>query len=213
MNFSRFITEVGELPFFDLALVAQISGESKRQLLVQLHRWVKAGKVIALRRGLYTLAVAYRRAFLSPLVLANELYKPSYLSGLWTLSFYGLIPEKVTVFSSVTPRVTRSFQNPFGIFSYASVKQDFFWGFGSREIQGSTVWIAEPEKALLDFWHLNHGEWTVDRMREMRFQHFDTVGMERLGEYAERWGAPRLGRAVSHYKDLAKAEDDGAITL
>jgi predicted transcriptional regulator of viral defense system len=201
------------LPFFDLAMVVQTSGEPKRQLLVQLHRWVKAGKVVALRRGLYTLAAPYCRIFLSPLLLANELYKPSYLSSVWTLSFYGLIPDKVTVFSSVTSRVTRSFRNPFGIFSYASVKRDVFWGFRSREIQGSLIWIAEPEKALLDFWHLNHGEWTADRMREMRFQHFDMVDMDRLTEYAGRWGMPRLSRAVSCYKSLVEAENDETLVL
>lgn len=211
MKFDRFIEEVKGLPLFDLALILQISGEPKRHLLVQLHRWIRAGKVIALRRGLYTLADAYRRVSLSPLTLANELYRPSYLSGIWALSFYGLIPEKVALFTSVTPRVPRSFQNPFGTFSYSSLKQAFFWGFGSREIQGIRVWMAEPEKALLDFWHLNRGEWTADRLREMRFQNFDAVDVDKLSAYAGRWGAPRLGRAVSCYRDLAEAQDDGIV--
>lgn len=180
---------------------------------MQLHRWVRAGKVISLRRGLYTLADAYRRASLSPLTLANALYRPSYLSGVWAMSFYGLIPEKAAVLTSVTPRVTRSFRNPFGTFCYSSLKQAFFWGFGSREIQGSAVWMAEPEKALLDFWRLNAGEWTADRLREMRFQGLDGVDMDRLSAYAGRWGAPRLVRAVSRFRDLAEAEQDGVVAL
>lgn len=213
MKFDHFIKEVGALPLFDLTLVVRISGESKGHLLVQLHRWVRAGKVIALRRGLYTLADAYRRASLSPLTLANELYRPSYLSGVWAMHFYGLIPEKAVVFTSVTPRVTRSFRNPFGDFSYSSLKQAFFWGFEAREIQGGRVWMAEPEKALLDFWHLNAGEWTADRLREMRFQGFDGVDMDRLSAYAGRWGAPRLVRVVSRFRDLSKAEQDGVVAL
>ncbi len=213
MKFDRFIKEVGALPLFDLTLVVQVSGESKGHLLVQLHRWVRAGKVISLRRGLYTLAEAYRRASLSPLTLANALYRPSYISGVWAMSFYGLIPEKAAVLTSVTPRVTRSFRNPFGTFCYSSLKQAFFWGFGSREIQGSAVWMAEPEKALLDFWHLSAGEWTADRLREMRFQGLDGVDMDRLNAYAGRWGAPRLVRAVSRFRDLAEAEQDGVVAL
>lgn len=212
MKFDHFIKEVGGLPFFDLALILQTSGEPRRRLLVQLHRWTRAGKVIALRRGLYTLADAYRRASLSPLTLAHELYRPSYLSGVWALGFYGLIPEKVAVFTSVTPRVTRSFRNPLGDFSYSSLKQTFFWGFGSREVQGEAVWMGEPEKALLDFWHLNRGEWTANRLEEMRFQGFEGVDMNRLSEYAQRWGASRLIRAVSRYRALGEMQNEG-ITI
>lgn len=209
MNFHSLVKQVGRLPCFDLALILQVSGESRGRLLVQLHRWVRAGKVIPLRRGLYTLSDAYRHASLSPLLVANELYRPSYLSGLWALSFYGLIPEKVTLFTSVTTRVTRSFQNPFGAFSYSSLQQASFWGFGASEVQGCPVWMAEPEKALLDFWHLNAGEWTVDRLREMRFQGFEAVDVDRLGVYAGRWGAPRLARVVTRYRDLAGTEEEG----
>jgi hypothetical protein len=69
--------------------------------------------------------------------------------------------------------------------------------------------MAEPEKALLDFWHLNPAEWTADRLREMRFQGLDGVDMDRLSAYAGRWGAPRLIRAASRFKELAEAQDDG----
>jgi len=211
MRFDHLLKTVGGLPFFDLALIAQLSGEPRSQLLVQLHRWVKAGKVLALRRGLYTLADPYRRVFLSPLRVANELCRPSYLSGIWALGFYGLIPEKVTLFSSATTRATHSFHNPFGTFCYSSLKKEFFWGFSARTIQGSEVWIADPEKALLDFWHLRRGEWTQDRLREMRFQH--NVDMDKLGEFARRWGAPRLGRTASRYQELAGAAQEGAAAL
>ena len=213
MKFDHLMEKVGELPFFDLALVVQLSSEPKNHLLVQLHRWIKAGKVLALRRGLYALADRYRRALLSPLMLANELYKPSYLSHIWALSFYGLIPEKVSLFSSATPRVTRSFHTHFGLFPYAKIKQEFFWGFSSKEIQGCEVWIADPEKALLDFWHLNRGEWTADRMREMRFQHFDMVDLGKLHKGAGRWASPRLCRAVSSYQELAETDREGVVVL
>ena len=180
---------------------------------MQLHRWVKAGKVLALRRGLYTLADPYRRVSLSPLKVANELCRPSYLSGIWALGFYGLIPEKIILFSSATTRVTRSFQNPFGTFRYSSLKKEFFWGFSARTIQGSEIWIANPEKALLDFWHLSHGEWTQDRLSEMRFQHGDNLDMDKLSEFTRRWGTPRLSRATSRYQELASAAPEGRVAV
>jgi hypothetical protein len=76
-------------------MILQVSGENKSKVRTQLYRWIKSGKIAALRREMYTLADTYRKATLYPTVIANELYKPSYLSGLWALSYYGLIPEKV----------------------------------------------------------------------------------------------------------------------
>lgn len=213
MRFDELLRMAGDLPFFDLALVVQISGDRKDHLLVQLHRWARAGKVVSLRRGLYTLSATYRRVSLSPLVVANQLCTPSYLSGAWVLSFYGLIPEKVTIFTNITPRVTRSFRNALGEFTYSNVKQDFFWGLMSREIQGSAVWIAEPEKALLDFWHLHHGEWTEDRMIEMRFQNHDSLDFSKLEYYGHRWGSPRLLRAVRHYRQVQEASGAGDMLI
>ena len=55
-------------------------------------------------RGMYTFADRYRRVPVSPAALANALYSPSYVSGLWALGFYGLIPEGVSSYTSVTTR-------------------------------------------------------------------------------------------------------------
>lgn len=202
MKFDRLIQVVGLLPWFDLPLLTQLSGEPKRQLTTQVYQWQRHGRVISLRRGLYTLTDSYRKAQLSPLQLANEMVKPSYLTGLWALSYYGLIPEKVTVFTSVTPRVTREFNNAFGSFTYSSLKKDFFWGFVTVRIGAVSAWIAEPEKALLDFWHLQHGDWTEARLIEMRFQNTEQLDFEKLDHYAEKWASPRLRRFAARFKEL-----------
>jgi hypothetical protein len=89
MTFDRLVQLFGHFPFFDLSMVLQLSGESESKVQTQLHRWTKSGKIGALRREMYTLADRYRKASLHPAVLAYELYKPSYLSGLWALSYYG----------------------------------------------------------------------------------------------------------------------------
>lgn len=202
MKFDTLLHIAGSLPWFDLPLLTQVSGEPKRQLITQLHQWSHSGKLIPLRRGLYTLADSYRKTRLSPLQLANDMVKPSYLTGLWALSYYGLIPEKVTVFTSVTPRVTREFQNAFGNFAYSSLKKDFFWGFTSIRIEAMSVWIAEPEKSLLDFWHLQRGDWAEGRLMEMRFQNTEQLDFEKLDRYAEKWASPRLRLFTERFKKL-----------
>jgi predicted transcriptional regulator of viral defense system len=203
MKFVELIQLASELPVFDLATVVQVSGERPTNVSNQLCRWAREGSVVPLRRGLYTLADAYRRVALSPLLIANELYRPSYLSGLWALSYYGLIPERAVVYTSVTTRVTRTFANSFGEYRYSKVTGKRFWGFTSREIDRCSTWIAEPAKALLDLWYLNPGEWTYDRLVEMRFQNHELVDPQKLLHWAERLGSPRLFRTAHRWVELA----------
>jgi predicted transcriptional regulator of viral defense system len=213
MTFDELVTHVGSLPFFDLSTVLQLSGEDISKIRTQLHRWMKSGKVISLRREWYTLAGRYRKVVLYPAVLANELYKPSYLSLLWALNYYGLIPEKVVTYTSITPRAPRSFTNRFGTFHYSHVKQPFFFGFASRIIEEKPVWLAEPEKALLDLWYLNSGEWKIDRLSSMRFQNFEFVSYEKLQSFASRTHSPRIERAVVNWKKLVEREKEGEFEL
>lgn len=213
MNYGELVQLTGAMPCFDLALLVQAFDDRREAIRVQLSRWMAQGKVIGLRRGMYTLPETYRRAPVFPSVLANALYRPSYLSGLWALGHYDLIPERVVRFTSVTPRVPRRFENPFGIFDYRNIKQDFFFGFASVETGGQRFLVAEPEKALLDHWHLTAGEWTPERLDEMRYQHGSRVDAERLKRYAQPFRSQRLDRAVERWLRLATDAEQETVTL
>jgi len=213
MKFDDFLHLVGDLPWFDFATVLQLSGEPRQNLRVRLYEWRKAGKLLALRRGMYTLAAPYRRSVVHPALLSNQLYTPSYLSLHWALSFYGLIPEKTVVYTAVTPRVPRTFENDFGVYRYSNLKQEFFFGYRTVDMGGEKVFVARPEKALLDLWHLHSGVWDADRMVEMRFQGFDAVSMKRLRDYSNRFGMPRLQLAVSVWEQVSETTGEGAVSL
>lgn len=213
MNYGDVVKLVGGMPCFDLALLTQAFDDQREAIRVQLSRWMKQGKVIGLRRGMYTLSEMYRRTPLTPAVLANQLYRPSYLSGLWALGHYDLIPERVVRFTSVTPRVPRRFENHFGVFDYRNIKQECFFGFVSTGVGGQQFLVAEPEKALLDHWHLAEGEWTSERLEEMRYQHVMRVDANRLHLYAHRFQSPRLDRAVQRWLLLANEAEKGTVML
>jgi len=213
MNFDTLVRAVGALPCFDFPLLAQISTQKREIIRVQLSRWMHQGKVISLRRGMYALAESYRRIPLTPAFLANHLYSPSYLSGLWALGFHDLIPEKVVWLTSVTARVPRRFQNPFGVFDYRHVKQEFFFGYRPEVFGNNEILVAEPEKALLDHWHLTPGEWTTQRLEQMRFQNNGLIKETRLRNFAQRWGSPRLTRAVERFFQSSEGEEQGTVTL
>lgn len=213
MNFGSLVALVGSLECFDLALLVQALDERRDAILVQLSRFMKAGKVVGLRRGVYTLPEAYRRVPVSPARLANQLYRPSYLSGLWALGAHDLIPERVVWLTSVTPRPPRRFENPFGVFAYRSLKRDAFFGYAALRYGEQEVLVAEPEKALLDQWHLGAGEWTVERLAGMRYQNAERVSAEKLRDYADRFGSPRLRRATVRFLELGKDEEEGTVAL
>ena len=209
MEYGDLVRLTGNLPWFDLPLLVQASNDRRPGIRVQLSRWIGRGKLIALRRGMYTLPDSYRHVHLVPAALANALYRPSYLSGLWALSFHDLIPEQVVLFTAVSPRVPRRFENPFGVFEYRSIKQAFFFGYSAVPYGSQEILVAEPAKALLDHWHLTPGEWTVDRLAEMRYQNMDQVPAATLHGYCGRFGSPRLSRAVDRWLALAPQFPEG----
>jgi hypothetical protein len=135
------------------------------------------------------------------------------LSGLWALGFHDLIPERVVCLTSVTPRGPRRFENSFGVFEYRNLRQDACFGYQATPYAGGTLLVAEPEKALLDHWHLSPGGWTVERLDEMRYQNVNVIDTNRITNYAARFRSPRLDRAVERWVDHTRQQDQGMVTL
>jgi hypothetical protein len=109
--------------------------------------------------------------------------------------------------------VPRHFENPVGVFDYRNVKQSFFFGYGTKKIGNQEVLVADPEKALLDYWHLTSGEWTTTRLKEMRFQHVDLISGERLKDYGLRFKSLRLNRTIERWLKLVVQESEGWVTV
>jgi len=49
--------------------------KERADLRTQLYRWTRTGKLLSLRRGMYTLADRYRKVPLNRAELANHLYR------------------------------------------------------------------------------------------------------------------------------------------
>ena len=160
MEFEKLRQLMPRQEWFDFSTLLQLSGEKSALLRTQLHRWCRAGKLVSLRQGLYVFGSDYSRGPINPAVLAGTIYSPSYLSLQWALGFYGMIPERVVTFTSVTTRQTAHFVNALGTFDYRHVQPDLFRAFQPVRMGAGEVWMATPEKALLDYWYL-----TPDRGR------------------------------------------------
>jgi len=101
MEFERLLEIVGDEPVFEtgLLLAGDVNPANVRR---QLSRWVKAGRLSQLRRGLYVLAPPFQKVKPHPFLLANRLKPSSDVSLQSALAFYGLIPEAVLEVTSVT---------------------------------------------------------------------------------------------------------------
>jgi hypothetical protein len=188
-------------PYFATAFLRQRFPEiGEGYLAVQLSRWCRAGRLVKIRKGLY----AFGDTDAGLPGLANEIVAPSYLSGLWALGHYGMIPEAVWEYTSVcrvSPR-RKVWETTFGRFSYRQVK--FFSGYERVDWEGLPVLLAVPEKALCDEWYLAGGEWSVARHREMRYQQIEGLRVELLAEFVAGFGSPRLDRALGTFREWRK---------
>lgn len=109
------------------------------------------GDIIRLKKGLYVVNPKVSRMELSPFLLANHIYGPSYVSMQTALRYYGLIPEAVYSVQSMTTGVARDYENAIGTFNYVHAPSDYYnIGVTMKESAGATFMIATPEKALCD---------------------------------------------------------------
>ena len=163
----------------------------------QLDRWVKTGRLLRLRRGVYAVALPYRAEAPHPFLVANHLRRPSYVSLQSALSHYGMIPEFVPVTTSITTGRPEELDTPLGRFLFRHVKKSAFFGYTQTEIsRGQLVFLASPEKALLDLLYLTPGSDLPAYLNELRFEPTDRFDWDILRKQAERTGSRKLKRAI-----------------
>jgi predicted transcriptional regulator of viral defense system len=163
-------------------------GGDPKALSVQLSRWVRQGKLVPLRRGVFLLPPGLRRSQPPLEYVANLLVLPSYVSLERALSFHGLIPERVPLVQSVALARPMLLETAVGDFQYRHVKQDWFFGYAETEIESASALIALPEKALLDVIYLSSGPFPSDRIDAMRLQNLERLKPARLTRMASGHG-------------------------
>jgi len=175
----------------------------------QLDRWVKSGRLMQLRRGVYSVAAPYRAEAPHPFLVANHLRKPSYVSFQSALSHYGMIPEFVPATTSVTTGRPEELQTPLGRFVFRHVKKTAFFAYNQKEIsRGQSVFLASPEKALLDLLYLTPGSDSPEYLEELRFEPMDHFDWEAVRRHAERLKSRKLKRAVELLSSMTTRKSD-----
>jgi len=148
------------LPYFTMAGFRQIAGEAvadDQHARVALHRWAKAGHLIALKKGVYMHRRFYehhgQEAAFSAMVSAI-LLPQSYLSLEYVLQQHGILTEVTYPVTAVTLKNTRTITNPLGTFVYRHIQPGYYRGFQIAEAYGVPYARASLAKALFDYLYL-----------------------------------------------------------
>lgn len=139
------------------------SAPKNRLLLLE-----RQGKLFKVVRGLYE-----TEKNVQPMLLSSAIYGPSYISFETALSFWGLIPEKVTAVTSATFGKNRSkrYDTQFGLFLYRDVPRSAFPYEVYIKNEGERHFlIAGKEKSLCDTLYREPPLGSEKQLREYLFE-------------------------------------------
>lgn len=213
MKFERMLEIVGDEPVFETGLLLAGSVDVK-DVRRQLSRWMKAGKIYQLRRGLYSLASLYQKTVPHPFLVANRMVRGSYVSLQSALAYHGMIPEHVPVTTSVTTGRPNRWETPLGVFAYHHIQPRLFAGHRLFDMgDGQRAFIAAPEKALLDLVYLTPQADSPTYLNELRLQNLERLDGMFLEEMRSLLGTPRLVRATKWIMEQTERESQEYETL
>jgi len=170
MNYITFAKELKNFPAFSLKEIEKLSGKVYYH---RLNEWQKKGYIKRIANGIFMFADE-QIDDMYLYYLANKIYEPSYISLESGFAYYGFIPEAVYKTTSVTTKKTSRFQQDNIVFEYRSIHSRFNFGYTLVNWKNVAIKIAEPEKAIIDYFYLNTEINTIDRIEDMRF---NTIAM------------------------------------
>lgn len=176
--------------------------ESRTNIKTQLSRFCKNKKLIRLKRNCF----AFPEFHPDISIIAQEIVRPSYHSLESVLSASGIIPEGTVVYTLVTSQKTQNFTNEFGTFSYRHLPPHLFFGVEQRK---DGVWVAEKEKALLDYLYLSSSKFKPDFscFQAERFDELEKLNWKKLKMWAKQYKMKKLEKLVKALHEYSKSTE------
>ncbi len=145
MNRLEMLKKLERYVIFNLDTVKNIIQKDEPYTKLLLYRLKKSGLIFQIERNKYTI---HKNAFL----IASHIIWPSYIS-LWSaLRYYNLTEQIPHSFWVVSPakRGKRAVRHLDTEIIFVSCKPKYFFGFKKINYNGFEIFIAEPEKAIID---------------------------------------------------------------
>jgi predicted transcriptional regulator of viral defense system len=151
------LSTLDSLPYFTTEAVKQLLGDetlAAGTIRTALYRWMKTGKVIQLKKGVYMTRRFHElhrgdEDFMP--AISSILIPQSYVTLEYILQRYGILTEITYPVSSATLKQTRLIENKLGTFHYRNIKKSLYYGFNIGDYLGIPISQATVSKALFDY--------------------------------------------------------------
>lgn len=154
----------------------------------KLYRYVKAGKIFSVRKGVYAKDKNY-----DPYELATKIFTPAYISFETVLAKAGVIFQFYSQIF-VASYVSREFTIDGQIYTLKKMKNDILTNRSGIEAK-ENYFIASPERALLDIMYLN---------KEYYFDNLDNINWDAVANVLPIYGGnKRMEAQVKKYRKAA----------
>lgn len=179
------LLQAKNLKFVTPQILSQLIPAKTHQIKHFFETQAIAGTLIRLKPGLYITQINPP----SETEIANRLYSPSYISLEYALAFYGILPEMVYTITSLTTKPTRTFSPNHQVYLYRSIQKAAYTGYSLHEQNETSFYIAEPEKALVDYLYfsiLDHRP-INDRLNQIK-----NLNLDIINTYSALYNQPQL---------------------
>lgn len=164
----------------------------------RLYEWQKKGYIKKIANNYYIFIDTNINDVILKMI-ANKIYKPSYIGLESALSYYGLIPEAVFQITSITTRKTKTFKTAIAPFNYRFIHKRLFWGYNLKTSFTQTFFISDIEKTILDYLCLNphiDDKSAFEELRLNKEQFKNLINLSSLRKYLNIFSNSHLSKSV-----------------
>ena len=198
------LRELGKTPTFNNKRVRELIGKDSAYTWLVVHRLKREKLVTEIEKDKYTV-------YDDPILVASNLTWPSYISCWAALRHHGLTEQLPTVIHVVTTRSRKRREVAFGgaRIVFIRTKPSSFFGFDKLQRDGLEIFMAEPEKALLDsalFHRISFSE-----VADMTRKNFKSIDVERLVGHLLKIGDSALAKRFGFLLERLGAKTHGKL--
>ncbi|MBI4980278.1 hypothetical protein HZC30_01825 [Candidatus Woesearchaeota archaeon] len=192
----KLLEQLKPYPVFDLIKVARKLKTNQRYLRLFVHRLKQKKVILSIEKNKYTMCK-------DPWVVASNITWPSYISGWAALRHHNLTEQLPNLIEVVTSKKRRKRELSFqGMsFKFITTKPALMFGFTKNIREEKELFMAEPEKALLDaalFKMISFSE-----IRDIIRSNFPRLRREKLVSYLLKAGNKSLIKRFGYILDQA----------
>lgn len=198
------LRELGKTPTFNNKRVRELIGKDSRYTWLVVHRLKREKLITQIEKDKYTVHD-------DPLLVASSLTWPSYISCWAALRHHGFTEQLPATVHVITPRSRKRKQITFGRAKivFIRVRQSSFFGFDKLQRDGFEIFMAEPEKALVD--SVLFRQISFSEVADMAQKNFKSINVGKLVDHLLKIGNSALAKRFGFLLEKLGAETHGKL--